>query len=391
MIPYQKAVVAHDCVKRAHKDFPSLALEVWSGIVGTGKVDPGSIGEALRDTVPDAHAAVVASVDVAAAYAFDLWLREYTRQRDWWTRAKAFERRDASRKIWTEFTKQADHAKEIAYGFGWDDSAAWTILRDVRQVSGDMAQVKRIAALAGRMFAALNGSAVKRVPGMAGEIYSVEQGNSIERLLPAELALLDSGLLELPLLNRLATRRAAQYAVRGTQKRTRGPLVVAIDESGSMHATRIEWAKAAALAVARVAQKDNRVMKVVHFSTSCVVQDLRPSDPASVLEMVRTFLGGGTAIGTALEACVAEVAALETKGARGADIICITDGVDGTTDAQERALDIADKFSARLWTVGIECEIKPDYPIRRRAVTFTELGRAGLTDASTVTALAQAT
>jgi hypothetical protein len=390
MISYQKAIVAHDCVKRAHKDHASLALEVWSGIVGTGKVDPGSIGEALRDTVPDAHAAVVASVDVAAAYAFDLWLREYNRQQDWWTRAKAFERRDAARKIWVEFTKQADTAKEIAYGFGWDDSAAWTILRDVRQVSGDMGQVKRIAALAGRMFAALNGSAVKRVPGMAGEVYSVEQGNSIERLLPAELALLDSGLLELPLLNRLATRRAAQYAVRGTQKRTRGPLVVAIDESGSMHATRIEWAKAAALAVARVAQKDNRVMRVVHFSTSCVVQDLRPSDPASVLEMVRTFLGGGTAIGTALEACVAEVAALETKGARGADIICITDGVDGTTDAQERALDIADKLSARLWTVGIECEIKPDYPIRRRAVTFTELGRTGLTDASTVTALAQA-
>lgn len=390
MLSYQKAIVAHDCVKRAHKEFPALSLEVWSGIVGTGNVDPGSIGEALRDTVPDKHAAVVASVDVAAAYAFDLWLREYQRRQDWWTRAKAFERRDAARKIWTDFTKQADNAKDIAYGFGWDDSAAWSILRDVRQVSGDMAQVKRIAALAGRMFAALKGSAVKRVPGMAGEVYSVEQGNAVERLLPAELALLDAGALELPLLERLATRRAAQYAVRGTQKRTRGPLVVAIDESGSMHATRIEWAKAAALAVARVAAQDNRVMRVVHFSTSCVVQDLRPKDPASVMEMIRTFLGGGTAIGTALEACVAEVAALEQKGARGADIICITDGVDGTTDAQETALNIADKLSARLWTVGIECEIAPEYPIRRRAVTFTELGRDGLTNANSITALAQA-
>lgn len=389
MISYQKATVAHDCVKRAHKEFPALSLEVWSGIVGTGKLDHGSIGEALRDTVPDTHAAVVASVDVAAAYAFDLWLRDYGNRRDWWTRAKAFERRDACRALWAEFAKRADEAKEIAYGFGWDDSAAWTIMRDVRSVSGDMNAVKRIAALAGRMFAALQGSAVKRVPGMAGEVYSVEQGNAIERLLPAELALLDSPF-ELPLLERLGTRRAAQYAVRGTQKRTRGPLVVAIDESGSMHGARIEWAKAAALAVARVAQRDNRVMRVVHFSTSCVVQDIQPADPASVLKMVRTFLGGGTAIGTALEACVAEVAALETKGAKGADIICITDGVDETTGAQERALDIADKLSARLWTVGIECEIKPDYPIRRRAVTFTELGRAGLTDAKTVTALAQA-
>lgn len=389
MISYQKSTLVHDCVKRAHKEFPELSLEVWSGIVGTGKVDAGSIGEALRDTVSDKHAAVVASVDVAAAYAFDLWLREYTRNRSAWDRARAFERRDKCRAIWAEFAKRADEAKEIVYGFGWDDSAAWTILRDVRQMSGDMSQVKRIASLAGRMFAALKGSAVKRVPGMAGEVYSVEQGNAIERLLPAELALLDSPF-ELPLLERLGTRRAAQYAVRGTQKRTRGPLVVAIDESGSMHGSRIEWAKAAAIAVTRVAQQDNRVMRVVHFSTSCVVQDIRPSDPASVMEMIRTFLGGGTAIGTALEACVAEVAALETKGARGADIICITDGVDETTDAQERALDIAGKLSARLWTVGIECEIAPDYPIRRRAVTFTELGRQGLTDASTVTALAQA-
>lgn len=390
MISYQRATVVHDCVKRAHKDFPALSLEVWSGIVGTGKVDPGSIGEALRDTVPDKHAAVVASVDVAAAYAFDLWLREYQRRQDWWSHAKAFERRDECRKIWTEFAKRAENAQEIARGFGWDDSAAWTILRDVQSISGNMGQVKRIAQLAGRMFAALRGSAVKRVPGMNGEVYSVEQGNAIDRLLLAELALLGDDLLELPLLERIGTRRAAQFAVRGTQKRTKGPLIVAIDESGSMHASRIEWAKAAALAMARVAKEDNRVMRVVHFSTSVVVQDLRPSDPASVLEMIRTFLDGGTAIGTALEACVAEVAALETKGARGADIICITDGVDSTVERQERALDLADKLSARLWTVGIECEIAPDYPIRRRAVTFTELGRTGLTDANTITALSQA-
>jgi Mg-chelatase subunit ChlD len=390
MISYQRATILHEHVAQAHKEYPATALEVWGGITGIGAVTAGSIGEAMRDTVPEQFAAVVASVDVAAAYAFDCWRRAYDLKREWWNKARAFERRDACRSVWVEFAKRAKDAGDIARGFGWDDSAAWTILRDVKTLRADMSAVKRIASLAGRMYASLRGSAVRRVPGMSGEVYSIEQGADIARLLPAELALLDDPFLELPLLERLGTYRAAQYAVRGTQKRTRGPLVVAIDESGSMHGARIEWAKAAAIALARVAKDDNRPMRVVHFSESCEVQELRPADPASMMQMIRTFLDGGTAISRALEVSIAEVVALELKGSRGADIICITDGVDPTVAAQEVALDHADKLGARLWTIAVECEIAKDYPIRRRAVTYEELGRDGLTDAASITKLAQA-
>ena len=390
MITYQRATEIHNSVGELHKQDPALALNVWAGITGVGRVDVGSIGESFRDTVPDDYAAVVASVDVAAAYAFDVWRRDYERRPGWWRDARAFERRDAARLIWTEFAKRAADAGDIARGFGWDDSAAWTILRDVQTVRADMGAVKRIAKLAGRMYAALRGAASRKVPGMNGEVYSVEQGNAIDRLLPAELALLGDDLLELALLERISSRRAAQFAVRGTQKRTKGPLVVAIDESGSMHGARIEWAKAAGIALARVAKDDGRPMRVVHFSTSCVVQELRPADPASIMQMIRTFVDGGTAIGKALSVSVAEVLAMETKGQRGADIVMITDGVDPSVDAQNEALDNADKLNARLWTVAIECEIAADYPIRKRAVKYEELGRAGLNDAGTVTKIGQA-
>lgn len=385
MITYQDAVRLHEPVARAHQENAALGLELWIGVTGgSGKVIPGSIGDAVRDTVPADHAALLGSADVAAAYAFDLFFRDYERRSPFWEKARAFERRDAARAIWREFEKRATDALEITRGFGWDDSAAWAIMRDVRSLGVDLHAVKRIAALAGRMHAALRGAGVRRVPGMSGEIYSVTQGSDVARLLPAETVLFDDALLELPLLHRIATDRAAQYAVRGTAKRSKGPLVVAIDESGSMHGARIEWAKAAAIALARVAKDDNRPMRVVHFSESCKVQDLRPADPSSVIEMVKTFMDGGTAIGRALSVSVDEVEALEKTGARGADIICITDGIDYTHAAQEKALDRAAKLGARLWTIAVECEIDEDYPLRARAAQYEELGRNGLNDPKSV-------
>lgn len=54
-------------------------------------------------------------------------------------------------------------------------------------------------------------------------------------------------------LERIASRRATQYAIRGDTKTSRSLLVIALDESGSMHAQRNEWAKATAVALCRFA------------------------------------------------------------------------------------------------------------------------------------------
>ncbi|HSN97078.1 MAG TPA: VWA domain-containing protein [Candidatus Nanopelagicales bacterium] len=367
----------------------ALAGDLWNAIVGVG-AEPlvGSFTEAVHDTAPVEHAALLASDDVAAAYAFErMWgcLPGLPRG------ASPFELRTIAREQWAVFDTQARRTEHLAMGFGWDVSAAWTHAREVELARGDLGQVERIARLAGRMYAALRGARARRVHGVPSEVYSVEQGNDVSRLLPAEQVLLMEPVLETVVLERIASRRAAQYAVRGDANKSKGPLVVALDESASMHAFRNEWAKAAAVALSRVAFEEKRPVSVVHYSTSTVHQDIRPGDTEAVLRMIRHFLGGGTAIGLALGVAVQQVRQLAQRGQKGADIILVTDGVDGDQAAQEAAIQEGLALGVRLWTVAIECEVPETSPIRTKAAQYTRLGSADLADGNSVALLAGAT
>jgi uncharacterized protein with von Willebrand factor type A (vWA) domain len=239
------------------------------------------------------------------------------------------------------------------------------------------------------MYVALRGAQARKIHGIPSEVYSVEQGNDLARLLPAEQVLLTEPVLEIAALERIASRRAAQYAVRGTTKVSKGPLVIALDESGSMGGERNDWAKAAAVALSRVATEEKRPVSVVHYSTSTVIQPLPAGDTEALLKMIRHFLGKGTAIGLALGVAVQQVRELAQKGQKGADIILVTDGIDGDIQAQETAIAEGDVIGARLWTVAIECDIPDRSPLRARAAHYIRLGRSDLTDKS-VTLLAGA-
>jgi uncharacterized protein with von Willebrand factor type A (vWA) domain len=152
-----------------------------------------------------------------------------------------------------------------------------------------------------------------------------------------------------------------------------------------MHGVRNTWAKAAAVALSRVASEEGRPVAVVHYSTSVKVQPLRPGDDAALLAMVSHFLSGGTAIGLALREGVQQVKALEQRGQRGADIVLVTDGIDGDVAAQTAAVDEALAMQARLWTVAIECDIPETSTLRARASQYTRLGAEALGDGMSVT------
>jgi Mg-chelatase subunit ChlD len=372
------AVRQHRAVVVAHAEDPRQAADLWNAIVGVGTLPTGSFAEAVADTAPVTHAALLTMDDVAAAYAFDLFWTTSS------TTASPYELRTLARERWGMFIERAQTTAELASGFGWDVNAAWAHTQDVTLASGDMSTVERIARLAGRMYVALRGARAGRVHGIPTEVYSVEQGNNIGRLLPSELVLLTEPLLETVVLERIASRRAAQYAVRGDAKQSKGPLVIALDESGSMRGRRNEWAKAATVALARVAMDQKRSVSVVHYSTSAVVQPLKPGDASAMLSMVRHFLGGGTAIGLALGVAVQEVRNLARKHQKGADVVLVTDGVDGDESAQAKAIADGKTLGARLWTVAIECDVPESSPLRAEAAEYSRLGASDLNEGSVV-------
>lgn len=384
---FLKAKAQHRTVKKAAAENPTLAADLWNAILGLGAAPAqGSFAEAVQDTVPVEHMPLLATDDVAVAYAFDLMWEE---ARNLLPNATPFELRDLAREQWKAFQEQAEKTEHIASGFGWGLEAAWAHTQEVKLAQGDMAQVERVARLAGRMYVALRGAQARRVHGIPSEVYSVEQGNDIARLLPAEQVLLTEPVLEIAALERIATRRAAQYAVRGTTRVSKGPLVIALDESSSMGGEKNEWAKAATVAFSRVAMEEKRPVSVVHYSTSTVIQPLPPGDTAALLKMIRHFLGKGTAIGLALGVAIQQVRDLAQKGQKGADVILVTDGIDGDVTAQETALHAGHVIGARLWTVAIECDIHETSPLRAKAAHYIRLGRKDLTEKS-VTLLAGA-
>ncbi|MDD5008572.1 MAG: VWA domain-containing protein, partial [Syntrophorhabdaceae bacterium] len=204
------------------------------------------------------------------------------------------------------------------------------------------------------------------------EIYSVELGNVLGRLLPSELAHLGQPT-EVLLIERIAERKALQYAVRGEEQARRGPLVIALDESGSMHGYRNEWSKAAAVALARVALADGRSAAVVHYSTSCQVTYLKPGDDQAVFALITHFLSGGTSIARALLRSAEEVSKMERKGERGADVVLVTDGCDSNYSAQEDAIEKIKSLGSKLWTVMIQCSVDESSAIRKLAHKYVEL------------------
>jgi Mg-chelatase subunit ChlD len=375
---YLQAMRQHRALVAANCQDPDRAADLWNAIIGAGTPALGSFAEAVADTAPVTHAALLAGDEVAAAYAFDLfWQRPCST-------SSPFELRMLARETWEKFVVQAENTAKLAQGFGWDLSSAWTHTRAVALAQGDMNQVERIARLAGRMYVALRGARASRVKGIPSEVYSVEQGSDVGRLLPSEQVLLTEPLLETLVLERIASRRAAQYAVRGDTKQSKGPLVIALDESGSMHGRRNEWAKAAAVALSRVAMGEKRPASVVHYSTSTVTQPLKPGDADAMLRMVRHFLSGGTAIGLALRVAVQEVRSLAKKGQRGADIVVVTDGVDGDETSQAQAIAEGRLLGVRLWTVAIECDLAASSPLRAHAAEYTRLGASDLHEGSVV-------
>jgi uncharacterized protein with von Willebrand factor type A (vWA) domain len=378
----------HHTLSVATAENAELAGDLWNAIVGLGRDPPhGSFPEAVHDTVPAEHMAFLALDEVAAAYAFDL---QWRAAKDIPANASPFELRNAAREQWAAFDKKAKQAKHLSEGFGWDLAAAWAQVRTVEGDKKAMDQVERIARLAGRMYVSLRGAHASKVHGISGEVYSVEQGNDVARLLPAETVLLTEPQLEMVTLERIASHRASQYAVRGTTKKSKGPLVLALDESGSMHGIRNDWAKAAAVALARVASEERRPVAVVHYATSTVEQPVKPNDTSGVMRMILHFLGGGTAIGLALGVAVDEVKRLAQKGHHGADIILVTDGIDRDRETQEKSVEAALSIGARLWTVAIECSIAEDLPLRSKAAQYTELSDKAMNDASSVVLLSGA-
>ncbi len=199
----------------------------------------------------------------------------------------------------------------------------------------ESAKIQEIARLAGRMsHVALKAKKAAFDSPTMEQWSGFTEGRDISRLLPQELIALKNPVLRKDFLKRFADGKLLEYEIDPRQNAGKGPLVVCIDESGSMHGQREIWAKAVALSLLKIAQKERRPYALIRFnSTAQWPEYFHPKKkvmPSRIMEVFSDFLSGGTSFEEPLKSALKIIE--KHKAYKKSDIVFVTDGKSYITD-----------------------------------------------------------
>lgn len=248
--------------------------------------------------------------------------------------SKSLDRIRSTKAALQEAADTVQTAQDVSYGLGegtdGDKLDAQVLAKYFQQVRNDDF-LRRLMAMAGRMRRLCQTLQRTKVQHGRDDMVGVELGGDIARLLPSELAQLESGVEELELLalDRIARGQALCRQYHGLETLGRGPIVVVLDESGSMGGDPIIAAKGMALALTWLAKQQNRWIALVGFSGSGSYHRIafRPGrvDHGELVQWLTHFFGGGTVL--PLDQLIDDWAHLRAKGLpKGkTDVIFVTD------------------------------------------------------------------
>jgi uncharacterized protein with von Willebrand factor type A (vWA) domain len=197
---------------------------------------------------------------------------------------------------------EVQDASDLADAFGLEDGADGATenaaLAELFQRAKKDHRLRRIAELAGRyrrLAQSLQQS--KPVHGM-DDLIGVELGSDISRLTVGELGNMMTEELEIDTLRRIVDGEAHCREYQSLAQENRGPIMVLVDESGSMSGDPIAEAKALALALTWLARHQNRWMCLVGWSSARQVRTLalppNHDKQSEIISWCQQMYGGGT-------------------------------------------------------------------------------------------------
>ncbi len=150
-------------------------------------------------------------------------------------------------------------------------------------------------------------------------------GNELSRLLPIEYANYILPASKIDFLKRYAESLTITYDPKGKERWGRGPIIICIDESSSMHSMKAE-SKAFCFAFIKIALKQKRDLVIIPFSSNIgEVQYFKKGQVITdhIITFSEKFLGGGTNFEQPLRHALS---ILNKRHFKAADILFVTDG-----------------------------------------------------------------
>ncbi len=220
--------------------------------------------------------------------------------------------------------------------------------------------LKEIIQIAGRLTATARSKRATRTIYARNEMVGVEPTDSLARIVPSEMTNLATKAGTALLYRKLCEKAALGYAMHGKEKVGKGPIVLCIDQSGSMSGAKDVWAKGIALALLDAARSEKRAFGVILYDDGVAEQKLFPdpanADPEEILNLLASFHGGGTDFRAPIELALKWVGdASVTNKFKKADIVHITDGAAGTAGA-DAAMNKAKEIGCAIYGIAIGSE-----------------------------------
>ncbi|MBF0502819.1 MAG: VWA domain-containing protein [Candidatus Riflebacteria bacterium] len=201
------------------------------------------------------------------------------------------------------------------------------------------------------------------------DLVGVRESDDLSSMLPAEAALLGDPVLETVFLKKFAEKKLQTFEFQNRYKHfvpeqfqdkrqkakegNKGPFIVCVDTSGSMHGVPEAVAKTLCFAILKIAIRDSRKCYLILFSGAITTVNL--TDFKTSLEKLMDFLGmsfgGGTDENIALKEAVRM---LNTEEYRNGDVLMISDFVtSGLTGETLHMIKEAKKKKAKFHSLVI--------------------------------------
>lgn len=190
-------------------------------------------------------------------------------------------------------------------------------------------------------------------PAYRGEIDGLRYSNDISSVLPSELALLKNTAAKKLFQLKFAQKQLLSFKYQNDvldskeeniqeetsveKQEPKGPIIICVDTSGSMHGTPENIAKTITFALSRIAIEEDRKCYLISFSTSIETLDLTDfsDNPISKLvQFLRMSFHGGT---DAVPALTHAVKILSENEWKNADVLMISDFVMQSLDNDIKA------------------------------------------------------
>lgn len=231
--------------------------------------------------------------------------------------------------------KEASELDGLRKGIGLEDGEWNSMNPEERMAFAEKMrtpEMKMLSEVIGQMKRFALGVKATRVNDVPHEAYDVEAGNILPRLLKAQFALLGNEMTKYEFYRRYSEKELLQFKMRGTEEVGKGPIVIAIDKSGSMQGGPFRWAMGVAEALRRFASDEDRDYYAMFFGNNNDRERFDFPEGKGPFEKVLAFLGtqanGGTQFdGVLTEALERATKTFDAQGKGKADIVFITDGM----------------------------------------------------------------